>query len=136
MLPNNNKNAPKNIFWILAFFGLFEAKKQPKLTKNEENWQNPNCLMTFSEFWYIDVSQQSKMLQKYFFWILVLFGLFLAKKQPELTKNEENRQNPNRLMKFSEFWYVEASQQNKMLKNYFFWISAFFGLFIAKKIQN
>ena len=50
-----------------------------------------------------------------------------------LTKNEENWQNPNRLMKFSEIWYVDASQQNKMLQKNFFWISAFFGRFLTKK---
>ena len=55
------------------------------------------------------------MLQKNFFWILVLFGRFLTKKQPKLTKNKENWQNLNRLMKFSEIWYVDASQQKKML---------------------
>jgi hypothetical protein len=36
-------------------------------------------------------------------------------------------------MKFSEIWYVDASQQNKMLRKNFFWISAFFGRFLTKK---
>jgi len=40
-----------NYFWILAFLGPFLAEKQPKLTKKEENWQNPNCWITFSEIW-------------------------------------------------------------------------------------
>ena len=66
------------------------------------------------------------MLQKNFFWILACFGRFLTKKQSNLTKNEGNWQNPNRLMKFSEIWYVDASQQNKMLQKNFFWSSAFF----------
>ena len=43
------KNATKKLFWISAFFGRFLTKKQPKFTKNEENWQNPNRLMKFSE---------------------------------------------------------------------------------------
>ena len=73
-----------------------------------------------------------KILQKNFFWILAFFGRFLTKKQPNLTKNEENWQNPNRL-KFSEIWYVDVSQQNKMLQKNFFWISAFFGRFLTKK---
>ena len=60
--------------------------------------------MKFSEIWYVDASQQNKMLQKNFFWI----SAFLTKKQPKLTKNEENWQNQNRLMKFSEIWYVDA----------------------------
>ena len=35
-------------------------------------------------------------------------------------------------MKLSEICYVDASQQNKMLHN-FFWNSAFFGRFLTKK---
>ena len=74
---------------IFAFdfviFWSFLIKKQPKLTKNEENWQNPNRLMKISEIWYVDASQQNKMLQKNF-WISAFFGRFLTKKQPKLTK--------------------------------------------------
>ena len=46
---------------ILAFFGLFLAKKQQNLIKNEETWQNPKCLIKFSLIWYVDASQQKKM---------------------------------------------------------------------------
>ena len=60
------------------------------------------------------------------FSIFSFFGL----KRAEIDKNEENWQNPNRLMKFYEIWYVDASQQ-KMLQ-FFFWISAFFGRFLTK----
>ena len=56
--------------------------------------KNPNRLMKFSEIWYVDASQQKKILQKTFF----DFGIFWQKKQPKLTKNEENWQNSNRLM--------------------------------------
>ena len=66
MLPNK-KNATKNFFWFSAFFGRLLTKKQPKLTKNEENWQNPNCFVKFSKIWYLDDSQQNKMLQKTIF---------------------------------------------------------------------
>ena len=59
--------------------------------------------MKFSEIWYVDASQQNKMLQKIFFWILAFSGRFLTKKQSTLTKNEENWQNPNRLMNFLKF---------------------------------
>ena len=60
--PKNSQknNLPKSkqptnfFFWISAFFGRFLTKKQPKLTKNEENWQNPNRSMKFSEIWYVD----------------------------------------------------------------------------------
>ena len=83
-------------FWISAFFGRFLTKKQPKLTKNEEDWQNPNRLMTFSEIWYVDAFQQKKCYIFYFFWISAFFDRFSTKKQPKLTKNEESWQNPNR----------------------------------------
>ena len=46
--------------------------------------------------------------------------------QPKLTKNEENWQNLNRLMKFSEIWLVNASQQKKIQQKNNFLISAFF----------
>ena len=84
--------------------------------------------MKFSEIWYVDASQQNKF-YIFFFWILVFFGRFLTKKQAKLTKNEENCQNPNILMKFSEIWYVDASQQKKCYSKTFFRISAFFGRF-------
>ena len=74
-------------FVDFAFFGRFLPKKQPKLKKIEENWQNPNRLMNFSEIWFVDASQQNKMLQKNFFWISAFFGRFSTKKQPKLTKN-------------------------------------------------
>ena len=73
----------KNLFFYFGFFGRFLTKKQPKLTKNEENWQNPNCLK-FSEIWYVDASQQNKMLQKIFFWITAFFGRFLTKKTAKI----------------------------------------------------
>ena len=88
-------------------------------------------MIKFSEVWYVNVSQQKKIQQKNFFSILAFFGFFwpfLSKKRPKLTNNEENWQNSNRLMKFSEIWYVDASQQKNS-----FWISAFFGRFLTKK---
>ena len=96
-----NKNQQKKIS-ILAFFGLFVGQKTAKIDQNEENWQNQNCLIKFSEIWYVNASQK-KMLQK----LLSDFGNFwpfLANKQPKLTKNEENWQNLNRSMKFTEIW--------------------------------
>ena len=42
------------------------------MTKNEENWQNPNRLMKFSEIWYVDVSHQKNASKKLF----LDFGLF------------------------------------------------------------
>ena len=122
--------------WISAFFGRFLTKKQPKLTQNEENLQNLNCLMNFSEIWYVDASQQQKMLQKNIFWTSAFFGRFLTKKQPKLSKNEENWQIPNCLMKFSEIWYVDASQQNKMLQKNHFRFQPFLAICWPKKSQN
>ena len=54
----------KNFFWISAFLGRFLTKKQPKLTINEESWQNPNRLMKFSKNLYVDASQQKKCYKK------------------------------------------------------------------------
>ena len=88
--------------------------------------------MKFSEIWYVDASQQKKMLQKKFFWISAFFGRFLTKKQPNLTKNEENWQNPNRLMKFIEIWYVDASKQKKFYKKTFFRFWPFWPFFNKK----
>ena len=123
----------KNFFWISAFFGRFLTKKQPKKKKF---CQNPHRLMKFSEIWYVDASQRrcfstKHNATKFFFWISAFFGRFLTKKQPKLTKYEENWQNPNRLIKFAEIWYVDASQQ-KMLQKNLFWISVFFCHFLTK----
>ena len=93
MLPNK-KNATKKLFWISAFYGRFLTKKQPNLTENKENWQNPNRLK-FSVIWYVDASKRRRMLQKNVF-DLGIYLPFLAKKQTQFSKNEENWQNPNR----------------------------------------
>ena len=130
-----NKKLQKNSFWISAFFGRFLTKKQPKLTKMKKIVKIQTVLWIFLEIWYVDASQQ-KNATKNFFLDFGLFCRFLTKKQPKLTKNEESLQNLNRLMKFSEIWYVYASQQNKMLQKNFFWISAFFGRILPKNSQN
>ena len=58
----------KNIFRFQPFLVFFGQKKQPtKTAKNEENWQNSNRLMKFSEIWYVDASKQIKMLKKNIF---------------------------------------------------------------------
>ena len=153
------------------------------MTKNEENWQNPNRLMKFSVILYVDASQQTKCYKKtflaffgsfitkktvkidqkrrklakskpfheifwnlicrclptkknarkFFFWISALFGRFLTKKQPKLTKNEKIWRNPNRSMKFSEIWYVDASQQKKCYKKTFFGFRPFLAVFNQKQ---
>ena len=115
-------------FSILAFFSLYLAKKWQKFTKNEENWQNPNRLMKLSEIWYVDASQQKKMLQQKHFSISD-FLPFLAKKHPKFTKNKEIGKIQTVIMEFSEIWYVDASQQKKFQQINFFSILAFLGLF-------
>ena len=87
----------------------------PNKRKLKKKWQNPNRLMTFSKIWYVDTSLQKKMLQKKLFFDFGIFWPFLAKDQPKLINNEENCQNPNCFIKFSEIWFVDASQQKKML---------------------
>ena len=79
----------KNFFWILACFGRFLTKKTAKIDKTEENWQNPNRLMKFSEIWYVDASQQKNAAKKLFL-DFGLFWSFFNQKQPKLTKNVEN----------------------------------------------
>ena len=109
------------------------AKKQSKLIKNEENHPKPKPFDEYSGIWYVDVFQQKKMLQKNCFSILAFFGLFFYQKTAKLTKNEENCQNPNRLIKFSEIWYVYASQQRKCYNKYFFGFWPVLAVFLTKK---
>ena len=75
-------------------------------------------MLKFSEIWYVNASQQKKIQQK-----KIDFGLFwpfLGIKQLKVIKNVDNWQNPNRLIKFSEVWYINAFIQNKFNKeNYF-----------------
>ena len=71
----------QNFFWISAFL---LTKKQLKLTKNEENWQNPNRLIKISEIWYVDASQQNKLLQKKLYLDFSLFGRFLTKRTAKI----------------------------------------------------
>ena len=108
------------------------------MTKNEENWQNQNRLMNFSEIWYADApqSQQKKKLQKTIFGFRPFLAFLWPKKQPKLTKNEEIWQNPNRLVKNSEISYLDASQQKKMLLKFFFGFRNFFVFLLPKNSQN
>ena len=116
MLPNK-KNATKKLFLDFNLLWPFLTKKQPKLTKNEENCQNRNRLMKFSEIWYVDASQQKKCHKKLFL-DFGLFCPFLTKKRQKLTINEENWKNPNRSMKFLKFdMQLLTKKQPKLSKN-------------------
>ena len=58
------------------------------------------------------------------------FRDFFGKKQSKFIRNEENCQDPNRSIKFSEILYVDASLQKKMLQKTVFGFRhfcAFFG---------
>ena len=68
------------------------------------------------------------MLQNFFFWILAFFGRFLTKN----SQKKKNWQNPNRLMKFSEIWYVDASQQKNATKKLFLDFGLFWPFFNQK----
>ena len=85
MLSNKRKFNKKTIFY-LSLFWPFLAKKT---AKNEENWQNPNRWMKFSEILYVVASQQKKMLQKTVFRFRHFLAFLLAKKQPKLIKKNE-----------------------------------------------
>ena len=89
------------------------VKKKPKLTKNEENWQNPNRLMNFSKIWYVDAFQQKYAIINRF--LIAAFISLFWQKTAKLSKNKENWQNPNSLVNLTEIWYVDVSQQKKML---------------------
>jgi len=60
-----NENSPQS---SIFGFSLFWSK----LTKNEENLENQNLWVNFSEIWYADASQQKKNYKKLFF----DFGIF------------------------------------------------------------
>ena len=63
MLPNKRQFNKQNKKSILAFFG----QKSAKIYQKEENWQNPNGLIKFSEICYVNASQQKKIQQKKYF---------------------------------------------------------------------
>ena len=125
-------------FSILPFFGLFWLKKQ-KTAKIVQKWRKlPKSKLFDKIFWNLVCRYFPKKENptKKLFFDFGNFWPFLAKKQPKNTKNEENWQNSNRLVKFSKLWYVDASQQKKMLQKNYFSISAFFYLFWPKNSQN
>ena len=95
---SNKKNATKSFFWILAFFGRFLTKEQPKLTKNVKNWQNPNRSIKFSEIWYVNASQQNKNSTKKTFFD---FGMFWPKKTAKIDQKLRKLAKPKQ---FGEFF--------------------------------
>ena len=70
-------------------FGLFWPffnQKQPKLTKNEENWQILNRLVKFSEIWYVDGFSTKQNATKKLF---LDFGLFLPFFNQKIAKTDQ-----------------------------------------------
>ena len=132
MLSNKRKCYKKTVFRFQLFLAFLLAQKQQKLTKNEENWQNLNCLIKFSEIWYVDASHQKKMLQKNRFSFSAFFGLFWPK-TTKFDKNEENWQNTNCLMKFSEIWYCRCFPTKENATKKLFFVFSFFWHFCWQK---
>ena len=105
----------KSFFWIFCLFWPFFNQKTAKI---DQKWRRLAKSKPFDDIFWNLVCRcfpTKKMLQ-FFFWISAFFDRFSTKKQPKLTKNDENWQNPNRLMKFLEIWYVDAFQQKKYKK--------------------
>ena len=63
-----------------------------------------------------------------------LFWPFFNQKTAK--KIKKNWQNPNRLMKFSEIWYVDASQQRKCYKKLFLDFGLFWPFFNQKTAKK
>ena len=87
--------------------------------------------MKFSEIWYVDLVKENSPQSPIF--DFRLFWPFFLLKRAEIDKNEENWQNPNRLMKFSEIWYVDASKQTKNATKKLFLDFGLFWPFLTKK---
>ena len=106
MLPNK-KTLQKNFFLDFGLFWPFFNQKTAKIDQKSRKLAKSK---PFDEFfllsWYVDASQQNKMLHKNLFWISAFFGRFLTKKQAKIAKDEENWLNPKHLVKFSEIWYL------------------------------
>ena len=77
----------------LGLFWPILTKKQPK-KQPKKYWQNPNRMMKFSEIWYVDASQQNKMLHKKLFLDFGNFGRFLTKKQQKKRKKKLPKSKP------------------------------------------
>ena len=118
-----------------TFFGLqpFLTKKQPKLTKNRENRQNPNCSIKFTEIWYVDTLQQIKILQKKQFFVFSLFWPFFNQKTAKIDQIWIKLVKYKPFYEISEIRYVDASQQQqKCYKKLFLDFDLFWPFFNQK----
>ena len=96
----------------MAIFLPLLAKKQPKLTRNEENGQNQNCSMKISGIWNAVASQQNKM-KKILYFFIWHFLAFIGQKQLKETKSEETCQDSNHLIKYSKILVCTYFQINE-----------------------
>ena len=130
----NKRKFNKKINFVFGFFGK-------KTVKIDKIWRKSSKFKAFDKiFWNLVCKcfPTKKIIQKNLFSILAFFGLFwpfLAKKRPKLTKNEENWQNPNRSMKFSEIRYVDASQQKKIQQKNNFYFGIFWPFCLPKNAK-
>ena len=109
-LTKENLTKKRFLFLHLLVFFCYQ-KLRLFLTNNEENLQNPNHLMKFSEIWYVDASQQQKCYKETFSG----FRPFLAVFQPKNSQKKRWRKlaKSKPFDEISEIWYVDVSQQTK-----------------------
>ena len=73
MLPK--KNATKKLFLDFGLFWPFYNQKTAKIDQKSRELAKSEPFDKFSEIWYIDASQQNKMLQKNFFGFWPFLGI-------------------------------------------------------------
>ena len=68
--------------------------------------------------------------------IFLDFGLFWPFFNQKTAKTKKNCQNPNRLMKFFEIWYLDVSQQRKCYNFFFLDFGPFWPFFNQKTAKK
>ena len=132
MLPNKN-NATKKLF---LDFGLFWPFFNQKTAKIDQKWRKLALFKPFNEiFWNLvcrcllvnENSPQSPIFD---------FSLFRPFFNQKTAKIDQKWRKLAKSKPFDEiFWnfVCRCFSTKKMLRNYFFWISAFFGRFLTNK---
>ena len=78
----------------------------------------------------------NKKVLQFFFLDFGLFWQFATKITAKKTVTKKNWQNPNRLMKFSEIWYIDAFQQKKCYKIIFLDFGLFWPFYNQKTAKK
>ena len=129
-----NENSPQSPIFDFGLFWPFVAEQKAKI---DQKWRKLAKSKPFDEIIWNLVSRRfptkENSTKKLFFYYGIFWPVLPKKK---LTKNEENWQNPNRLIKFSDISYLDASQQKKMLQKNFFGFRPFLAVFLPKNSQN